>query len=85
MHDSNPGALLTDVAEQLNRFGLASLHIVEPRVKVVAKESSDVIAILLTCESTVRRLGVPLLSLRDIVLAILRRGPLCREASIQNQ
>jgi N-ethylmaleimide reductase len=45
MHDSNPGALFTDVAEQLNRFGLASLHIVEPRVKVVAKESSDVIAI----------------------------------------
>jgi N-ethylmaleimide reductase len=45
MHDSNPGALFTYVAEQLNRFGLAYRHIVEPRVKVVAKESSDVIAI----------------------------------------
>ena len=33
MHDSNPGALFTYVAEQLNRFGLAYLHIVEPRVK----------------------------------------------------
>jgi hypothetical protein len=36
---------LTDVAEQLNRIGLASLHIVEPHVKVIAKEASDVIAI----------------------------------------
>ena len=33
MHDSNPGALFTYVAQQLNRFGLAYLHIVEPRVK----------------------------------------------------
>jgi N-ethylmaleimide reductase len=33
MHDSNPGALFTHVAQQLNRFGLAYLHIVEPRVK----------------------------------------------------
>jgi N-ethylmaleimide reductase len=33
MHDGNPGALFTDVAQQLNRFGLAYLHIVEPRVK----------------------------------------------------
>jgi N-ethylmaleimide reductase len=44
-HDGNPSALFTYFAEQLNRFGLAYLHIVEPRVKVVAKESSDVIAI----------------------------------------
>ena len=33
MHDSNPGALFTYVAQQLNRSGLAYLHIVEPRVK----------------------------------------------------
>ena len=33
MHDSNPGALFTYVAEQLNQFGLAYLHVVEPRVK----------------------------------------------------
>jgi N-ethylmaleimide reductase len=31
--DSSPQALFTHVAEQLNRFGLAYLHIVEPRVK----------------------------------------------------
>jgi hypothetical protein len=37
---------------------------------------------LLTCESTVRRLGAPPLSIRGIILAILCRGPLCREASI---
>jgi N-ethylmaleimide reductase len=33
MHDSNPGALFLHVAQQLNRFGLAYLHVVEPRVK----------------------------------------------------
>jgi N-ethylmaleimide reductase len=33
MRDSNPGALYIYVAQQLNRFGLAYLHIVEPRVK----------------------------------------------------
>jgi N-ethylmaleimide reductase len=33
MRDSNPTALFTYVAEQLNRIGLAYLHIIEPRVK----------------------------------------------------
>jgi N-ethylmaleimide reductase len=33
MHDSNPGALFLHVVQQLNRFGLAYLHVVEPRVK----------------------------------------------------
>lgn len=33
--DSNPDATFTYVAEQLNRFGLAYLHIIEPRVKGV--------------------------------------------------
>jgi len=33
MSDSNPNALFTYVAEQLNQFGLAYLHIIEPRVK----------------------------------------------------
>jgi N-ethylmaleimide reductase len=33
MSDSNPKALFACVAEQLNRFGLAYLHIIEPRVK----------------------------------------------------
>jgi N-ethylmaleimide reductase len=33
MHDSDPGALYLYVAQQLNRFGLAYVHIVEPRVK----------------------------------------------------
>jgi N-ethylmaleimide reductase len=33
MRDSNPTALFTYVAEQLNRFSLAYLHIIEPRVK----------------------------------------------------
>ena len=33
MADSNPTALFTYVAEQLNPFGLAYLHIVEPRIK----------------------------------------------------
>ena len=33
MSDSNPAALFDYVAEHLNRFGLAYLHIIEPRVK----------------------------------------------------
>jgi N-ethylmaleimide reductase len=33
MRDSNPTALFTYVAQQLNRFGLAYLHVIEPRVK----------------------------------------------------
>jgi len=33
MSDSNPGTLFDDVAEQLNRFRLAYLHIIEPGVK----------------------------------------------------
>lgn len=33
MSDSNPQALFTYVAEQLNQFGLAYLHIIEPRVR----------------------------------------------------
>ena len=33
MADSDPGPLFDSVAEQLNQFGLAYLHIVEPRVK----------------------------------------------------
>jgi N-ethylmaleimide reductase len=33
MRDSNPVALYAYVAGQLNRFGLAYLHIIEPRVK----------------------------------------------------
>jgi len=33
MHDSNPEALFGYVAEQLNRFDLAYLHVIEPRIK----------------------------------------------------
>jgi N-ethylmaleimide reductase len=46
MHDSNPGALFVYVALQLNGFGLAYLHIVEPRVKgnVTINESQGPIA-----------------------------------------
>ena len=33
MADSDPQALFADVAARLNRFGLAYLHIIEPRVK----------------------------------------------------
>jgi N-ethylmaleimide reductase len=33
MSDSNPGPLFDYLAQQLNQFGLAYLHIVEPRVK----------------------------------------------------
>jgi N-ethylmaleimide reductase len=46
MSDSNPQALFTYVAEQLNRFGLAYLHIIEPRVKgnVVIDEGQGPVA-----------------------------------------
>src|SRR5258708_1622995 len=33
MSDRNPTALFDYIAEQLNRFGLAYLHVVEPRIK----------------------------------------------------
>ena len=33
MSDSNPAALFDYVADQLNRFGLAYLHLIEPRIK----------------------------------------------------
>lgn len=33
MHDSSPEALFAYVAEQLNRFGLAYLHVIEPRIQ----------------------------------------------------
>jgi N-ethylmaleimide reductase len=33
MHDSDPIALFSYAAEQLNKFGLAYLHIIEPRIK----------------------------------------------------
>src|ERR1700730_4574622 len=33
LSDSNPTALFDYLAEQLNRFGLAYLHIIEPRIK----------------------------------------------------
>jgi N-ethylmaleimide reductase len=46
MSDSNPRALFGYVAEQLNRFPLAYLHIVEPRVKgsVVEVEGQPALA-----------------------------------------
>jgi N-ethylmaleimide reductase len=46
MYDSNPEALFTYVVEQLNQFGLAYLHIIEPRVKgnVVIHEGQGAIA-----------------------------------------
>lgn len=46
MSDSNPEALFTYVAKQLNQFGLAYLHIIEPRVKgnVVIHEGQDPVA-----------------------------------------
>lgn len=50
MSDSNPKALFSYVAEQLNRFGLAYLHIIEPRVKgnvVIAEGQAPVAAQLL--------------------------------------
>jgi N-ethylmaleimide reductase len=50
MSDSNPQALFAYVAEQLNRFGLAYLHIIEPRVKgnvVIAEGQAPIAAELL--------------------------------------
>ena len=46
MNDSNPTALFSYVAEKLNQFGLAYLHIIEPRVKgnVVIHEGQAPIA-----------------------------------------
>jgi N-ethylmaleimide reductase len=46
MSDSNPDALFTYVAEQLNHFGLAYLHVIEPRVKgnIVINEGQAPIA-----------------------------------------
>jgi N-ethylmaleimide reductase len=50
MSDSNPQALFAYVGEQLNRFGLAYLHIIEPRVKgniVITEGQAPVAAELL--------------------------------------
>lgn len=46
MSDSNPGALFDYVADGLNQFGLAYLHIIEPRVKgnVVTHEGQGPVA-----------------------------------------
>jgi N-ethylmaleimide reductase len=46
MSDSNPDALFDYVAGQLNRFGLAYLHIIEPRVRgnVVVDEGQYAVA-----------------------------------------
>jgi N-ethylmaleimide reductase len=47
MSDSNPNALFAYVTEQLNQFGLAYLHVVEPRVKgniVIAEGQGPVAA-----------------------------------------
>jgi N-ethylmaleimide reductase len=46
MSDSNPEALFTHVADKLNQFGLAYLHIIEPRVKgnVVIHEGQSPVA-----------------------------------------
>jgi N-ethylmaleimide reductase len=47
MSDSNPGALFDYLVGQLNRFGLAYLHIVEPRVKgnvLIAERQAPVAA-----------------------------------------
>ncbi len=46
MSDSNPEALFGYLVEQLNKLGLAYLHIIEPRVKgnVVIKEGQEPIA-----------------------------------------
>ena len=45
----------------------------EPPHSAAAKESSDVLAIYLTYEHTVRRLGAPFLSIKAMGLANLRR------------
>ncbi len=46
MSDSSPAALFDYVAEQLNRFGLAYLHIIEPRIKgnVLIAEGQEPVA-----------------------------------------
>ena len=46
MSDSDPEALFTYVASQLNQFGLAYLHIIEPRVKgnIVVREGQAPVA-----------------------------------------
>jgi len=46
MSDSNPNALFNYVADSLNRFGLAYLHIIEPRVKgnVVTEQGQGPVA-----------------------------------------
>jgi len=46
MSDSNPDALFSDLADQLNRFGLAYLHVIEPRVRgnVVVEEGQAPVA-----------------------------------------
>ncbi len=46
MSDSNPAALFDYLAEELNRFGLAYLHIVEPRIKgnVLIAEGQEPVA-----------------------------------------
>jgi N-ethylmaleimide reductase len=46
MYDSNPNALFAYLTEQLNLFGLAYLHVVEPRVKgnIVIAEGQGAIA-----------------------------------------
>ena len=46
MSDSNPQLLFSSLAEQLNRFGLAYLHVIEPRVKgnVLVHETQGPIA-----------------------------------------
>jgi N-ethylmaleimide reductase len=46
MSDSNPAALFNYLTEQLNRFGLAYLHIIEPRIKgnVLAAEAQAPLA-----------------------------------------
>ena len=46
MSDSDPGALFTYVTQQLNQFGLAYLHLIEPRVKgnVVIQEGQAPVA-----------------------------------------
>ncbi|AME28328.1 alkene reductase [Burkholderia sp. PAMC 26561] len=42
MHDSNPQATFGYVADELNRFGLAYLHIVEPRIRGTETVKADV-------------------------------------------
>ena len=46
MHDNNPAALFGYLAAELNRFGLAYLHVLEPRVKgnVVITEGQGPVA-----------------------------------------